>query len=116
MEKPEETDAVIPEEVTDSENKYTVVSVKKDALSNSAIESIQIPSTVKYFENQELRNLRAITVAPENEKFFTKDGVLFAKEETYEGTKEEMPEGTTQEDLKFELVLYPRNYAGRSEI
>ena len=49
----------------------------------------------------------AITVAPENEKFFTKDGVLFAKEETYEGTKEEMPEGTTQEDLKFELVLYP---------
>ena len=107
MEKPEVTDAVIPEEVTDGENTYSVVSVRKDALSNSAVESIQIPSTVKNFDSQELQNLRAITVAPGNEKFFTKDGVLFAKEEMYEGTKEEMPEGTTQEDLKFELVLYP---------
>ena len=107
MEKPEVTDAVIPEEVTDGENTYSVVSVRKDALSNSSVESIQIPSTVKNFDSQELQNLRAITVAPGNEKFFTKDGVLFAKEETYEGTKEEMPEGTTQEDLKFELVLYP---------
>ena len=93
MEKPEVTDAVIPEEVTDGENTYSVVSVKKDALSNSSVESIQIPSTVKYFESQELQNLRVITVAPGNEKFFTKDGVLFAKEEMYEGTKEEMPEG-----------------------
>ena len=107
MEKPEVTDAVIPEEVTDGENTYSVKTEKKDALSNSSVESIQIPSTVKYFESQELQNLRVITVAPGNEKFFTKDGVLFAQEEMYEGTKEEMPEGTTQEDLKFELVLYP---------
>ena len=99
MEKPEETDVVIPNEVTDGENKYSVVSVKKDALSNSAVESIQIPSTVKNFESQELKNLKTITVASENEKFFTKDGVLFAREE--------MPEGTAEEDLKFDLVLYP---------
>ena len=107
MDNPEVTDAVIPEEVTDGENKYSVVSVRKDALSNSAVESIQISSTVKNFDSQELQNLRAITVAPGNEKFFTKDGVLFAKEEMPEGTKEEMPEGTAEEDLKFDLVLYP---------
>ena len=99
MEKPEETDVVIPDEVTDGENKYSVVSVKKDALSKSAVESIQISSTVKKFESQELKNLRTIVVAPGNETFFTKDGVLFAREE--------MPEGTAEEDLKFDLVLYP---------
>ena len=99
MEKPEETAVVIPDEVTDGENKYSVVSVKKDALSNSAIESLQISSKIRTFDSQELKNLRTIAVADGNEKFFTKDGVLFAREE--------MPEGTAEEDLKFDLVLYP---------
>ena len=99
VEKPEETDIVIPSEVTDGENKYSVVSVKKDALSNSAVESLHISSTVRTFESQELKNLKTITVAEENETFFTKEGVLFSREK--------MPEGTAEEDLLFDLVLYP---------